>query len=177
MHAELASQPYSPLITLMTVDYLLTARDLPGWAGTIPPIDYRKVLLKGLNELAHGLYGEERVCRELTILQQIAEQHGLGDYFRSHVRGARRNRTREPFDGAGVNASAFFVDGPTYQLRNIFDAAHAAKYLYQAYADLSPSNVLRLITRSLRYRIGAMGKGAPFPPEAEWASGGAPAPR
>ena len=28
MHRELASQPYSPLITLMTVDYLLTAKDL-----------------------------------------------------------------------------------------------------------------------------------------------------
>ena len=33
MHKELASQQYSPLITLMTADYLLTARDLPGWPG------------------------------------------------------------------------------------------------------------------------------------------------
>ena len=33
MHSQLASQPYSPLVTLMTADYLLTARDLPGWPG------------------------------------------------------------------------------------------------------------------------------------------------
>lgn len=168
MHADLASQPYSPLITLMTVDYLLTARDLPGWAGVVPPIDYREVLMKSLNELAHGLYGEDRVCRELTILQRIAERHGLGDFFRRKVRGSNRYRTRQPFDGSGVNANAFFVDAPTFELRNIFDAAHAAKYLYQAHVDLNPSNVFRIIARSLRYRLGAMRKGEPFPPESGW---------
>ena len=39
MHAELASQQYSPLITLMTADYLLTAKDLPGWPGSFEPIN------------------------------------------------------------------------------------------------------------------------------------------
>ena len=33
MHAELASQACSPLITLMTADYLLVSRDLPGVPG------------------------------------------------------------------------------------------------------------------------------------------------
>jgi len=61
MHPELASQPYSPLITLMTVDYLLTARDLPGWGGTFPPIDYRQVLIKGLQKVDNGMYGDERL--------------------------------------------------------------------------------------------------------------------
>jgi glycosyltransferase involved in cell wall biosynthesis len=39
MHPELASQPYSPLITLMTADFLLHARDLPGWPGRVQAID------------------------------------------------------------------------------------------------------------------------------------------
>ena len=39
MHPNLASQPYSPLVTLMTADYLLTARDLPGWRGEFKNID------------------------------------------------------------------------------------------------------------------------------------------
>jgi hypothetical protein len=36
MYAKLASQQYSPfLFTLMAVDYLLTAKDLPGWPASL----------------------------------------------------------------------------------------------------------------------------------------------
>lgn len=168
MHRELASQPYSPLITLMTVDYLLTAKDLPGWAGSFPAIDYRQVLLKGLNELAHGLYGEERICRELKILNQIAEMHGLGSFFREKVRRSCRKRKRSYFEGSGINASAFFLDGHSYNLHNIFDAAYAASNIYQAYSDLKLTSLVKIISRSVMYRFGALGKGTPFPPETEW---------
>ncbi|MEO5991266.1 MAG: glycosyltransferase family A protein, partial [Ferruginibacter sp.] len=44
MHADLASQQYSPLITLMTADFLLTAQDLPGWPGKFPPISFESLL-------------------------------------------------------------------------------------------------------------------------------------
>jgi len=168
MHRELASQPYSPLITLMTVDYLLTARDLPGWAGSFPPIDYRQVLLNGINELAHGLYGDGRICRELEILNQIAEMHGLGEFFRGKVRQSHRKRKRFPFVGTGISANAFFLDGYSYNLCNIFDAAYAASNIYQAYSDMKLTSVVQLISRSLTYRFCAMGKGDPFPPESEW---------
>jgi len=168
MHRELASQPYSPLITLMTVDYLLTAKDLPGWAGEFPSIDYRQVLENGLKELAHGLYGEERICRELKILNQIAEMHGLAEYFREKVCRAYRKRGRSFFVGSGINASAFLLDGYTYNLHNIFDAAYAAQNLYQAYSNLKLTSLVKIIARSLMYRFRAMGKGNPFPPESEW---------
>jgi glycosyltransferase involved in cell wall biosynthesis len=169
MHRELASQPYSPLLALMTVDYLLTARDLPGWPGSFPPIDFRRVLLKGLQALAHGFYGEERICRELKILNQIAEKHGLGEFFLEKTRRSRRYRRRDPFVGSGINASAFFLDGCQLGLHNIFDAAYAAKYLYQVYSDIKLSSVVNVIARSLMYRLRSMAKGNPFPPESEWA--------
>jgi hypothetical protein len=169
MHKELASQPYSPLITLMTVDYLLTAKELPGWAGSFPPIDYRQVLLKGINELAHGLYGDERIGRELEILNQIAEMHGLGEFFREKVRKSNRYRKRSHFEGSGINTSAFFLDGYTYNLQNIFDAAYAAENIYQAYSDLAPTSLAKIIARSIMYRFRAISKKTPFPPESEWA--------
>ncbi len=168
MHRELASQPYSPLITLMTVDYLLTARDLPGWPGRFPPIDYRQLLINGINELAHGLYGEERIYRELRILNQIAERHQLGKYYRGKVRRSYRKRKRLPFVGSGINASAIFLDGSAYNLRNIFDAAYAAQYLHQFCSDLKISSLVRIVANSIKYRLSAIGKGSPFPPESEW---------
>jgi glycosyltransferase involved in cell wall biosynthesis len=168
MHRELAAQPYSPLITLMTVDYLLTARDLPGWPGRFPPIDYRQALLNGINELAHGLYGDERINRELEILNQIAEKHGLGEFFRERVRRSNRYRKRGPFEGSGINTSMFFLDAYSYRLNNIFDAAYAAQNIYQVYSDLKFSSLFKFIARSIKYRCHAMGKGNPFPPEPEW---------
>ena len=168
MHEELASQPYSPLITLMTVDYLLTCRDLPGWPGAVPPIDYRAVLSRGLDELAHGMYGDERLCRELGILLRIAQKHGLERFFQEKVRRSRRHRERGPFEGTGINVSAFFLDASAYELRNIVDAAYAAKYVYQAYADLQPASMIDIVSRSISYRLRAMAKGKPFPAESEW---------
>ena len=168
MHGELASQPYSPLITLMTVDYLLTARDLPGWAGSFPPINYKKVLQNGLMELANGFYGEERICRELKILNQIAEKHELNGFFREQVRRSSRNRKQFHFSGSGIDRKTIYLDGYSYNLHNIFDAAYAAQLIYQAYSDMKLTSLVQSIARSLRNRFRAISKGNPFPPESEW---------
>ena len=171
MHSELAAQPYSPLITLMTVDYLLKAKDLPGWAGNFPPINYRKVLQNGLRELANGLYREERICRELKILNQIAEKHELGEFFQKKVNRSSRKRERYPFSGNAITTKAFYLDGYSYNLHNIFDAAYAAQSICQVYSDMKLASLVQIIVKSLRYRFYAYGKGNPFPPESEWGRG------
>lgn len=168
MHAELAGQPYSPLITLMTVDYLLTARDLPGWPGSFPEIDFRKVLGSAVRELTHGLYGKSRLCRELYILRAIAEHHGLGGFFRETVGSTRRRRERLPFAGTGVNAASLLLDAENYNLRNIIDAANAADLICRIYRDLTVQSLWDTLSRSVRYRLKALGKGDAFPPETDW---------
>jgi glycosyltransferase involved in cell wall biosynthesis len=168
MHPELASQPYSPLITLMTADYLLTAQDLPGWPGMRVSIDYRQLLLKGLRELAHGLYGEDRICRELGILNAIAEHHGLGAFFRARVRRATRYRSRRPFEGTGINATSILFDAPSYQIENVVDAAYAAQALYNVYSETTLTTALTVLGRSVRYRLASMRRGNRFPPQESW---------
>jgi hypothetical protein len=118
--------------------------------------------------LAHGLYGDERICRELEILNQIAEKHGLGQFFRNRVHLSKRCREKVPFDGSGINDSAFFLDASSYNLHNIFDASYAVQNLYQVYLDLKPSFLSKIIFRSIKYRLGAMGKGKPFPSKSDW---------
>jgi hypothetical protein len=168
MHHELASQPYSPLITLMTADYLLTVQDLPGWGGGRFTIDYRQVLIKSLGELSHGLYGNDRICRELGILNQIAERHGLGSFFRDRVRRATRARSRRPFEGTGVNATSILLDAAPYQVHNILDAAYAVQTLYNVYLEATPATAFTALSRSIRYRIAALRRGKPFPPVESW---------
>jgi hypothetical protein len=168
MHRDLASQPYSPLITLMTADYLLTASDLPGWPGRVPPIDYRRLLQKGIGELANGLYGDERIVRELRILSRIADQHGLGEFYRNAVRRTPRRKDRELFKGTGVNAKGVLLSARAFGIRNIFDAAYATQNAYQMFVELRPRSLLRTLTRSAGYRWRALGGAMPFPPESAW---------
>jgi hypothetical protein len=168
MHRELASQPYSPLITLMTADFLLTARDLPGWEGEFPPIDFRSVLRNGLRELASGLYGDDRIVRELRILSRIADQHGLSQAFLDDVRRTPRQKARIPFAGTGVNASALLLDASAFGVHNIFDAACAAQSVYQAYLELAPGSLVKTLARSARYRFRAVKGKRPFPPPSSW---------
>lgn len=163
MHDELAGQPYSPLITLMTVDYLLTAKDLPGWGGSVPSIDFKMVLEAGIRELAHGLYGEDRLLRELEILKNIALRHGLGSYFETVLAKSRRKKEKSPFQGSGINPRGIFLDATRYGITNIVEAAYAANYLGQFYTDLMPRNLYGVISRSLNYFLSYSGKGPQFP--------------
>jgi hypothetical protein len=167
MHAELAAQPYSPLITPMTADYLLTARDLPGWPGRFPPIDYRNLLLKSLAEMTDGLYAGNRIARELAILNQIAEHHGLGDFFRKRVKAARRNR-RKTLEGNAISPSRVYLDASLYGIQDIFDAAYVAHYMHQIVPKLALSTFCRMVADSIVYRFRSLGLGARFPAESEW---------
>jgi glycosyltransferase involved in cell wall biosynthesis len=168
MHRELGSQPYSPLISLMTVDYLLTSRDLPGWGGSFQAIDFQLVLLKGLVELSFGMYSDERIGRELSILHQIAIMHKLEDFFLKKVKSIKRYRKRSPFTGNGVNAYGIYLDGAAYNLHNVFDAAYAAQSICQVYSDLTSPSMFADLARSFAYRIRAMKKGGAFPEKSEW---------
>jgi hypothetical protein len=167
MHAELAAQPYSPLITLMTADYLLTARDLPGWPGRFPSIDYRFLLTKSLGELADGLFAADRVARELGILCRIAAHHGLEEFFRQRVKAARRNQ-RKTLEGNAICPSRIYLDASQYGIENVFDAAYVAHYVHRIAPKLTVSAAWRLLTNSLSYRLLSLRRGAPLPPEPEW---------
>lgn len=167
MHAELGAQPYSPLISLMTADYLLTARDLPGWPGSFPSIDYRYLLLNSLAEMVDGLFAEDRVARELTILHRIAEHHGLGEFFRQKVKATRRD-IRKTLEGNAVSPSRVYIDGSQFGIHNVFDAAYVAHYMHQIAPKLNISTVWNMVTNSLGYRLRSLRIGARFPAETEW---------
>jgi glycosyltransferase involved in cell wall biosynthesis len=171
MHRDLASQQYSPLISLMTADYLLTAKDLPGWPGCVPPIDYKNLLVKGLKELAHGLYAADRVNRELGILLKIAQYHGLETFFRAKVKETRRSRSQKPFAGNGITPRQVLLDCEMFEIHNIFDAGYVTYFVYQLQSKIGLDAIKKLVAGSLRYKVRQLQKGDRFPPESEWVLG------
>jgi glycosyltransferase involved in cell wall biosynthesis len=167
MHRELGSLPYSPLISLMTADYLLTARDLPGWPGVFPKIDFRELLVKGIEEVQDGLFAKENIARELSILYGVAKHHGLGDFFRDRVRKARRN-TRAPLEGNAFAPRRLYLDAAQNRIENVFDAANFAYVAHSISVSLSGSTLWKAITNSARYRMLSVHKGESLPDESEW---------
>jgi hypothetical protein len=167
MHQELGSQPYSPLISLMTADYLLTARDLPGWPGATPKIDFRHLLMTGLRELQDGLFAHDRVARELSILYGVSLHHGLGDFFRGKVRTMRRN-TRKALEGNAIAPTRVYIDATEQRIENVFDAAYFAYFAHATSATMTPGTFWKAITNSARYRTLSVRKGPAFPDESEW---------
>lgn len=167
MHRELGSQPYSPLIALMTADYLLTCGDLPGWPGVLPPVDYRSLLVQSLAELQDGLLSASRVTRELRILNGVAEHHGLGNFFRARVRASHRN-TRRALEGNAVSPKRLYIDGSKFGIRDVVDAGYFAYYAHSMSGGLTGATIWKTLANSARYRLRSIERGAAFPPESEW---------
>jgi hypothetical protein len=167
MHRELGTQPYSPLIALMTADYLLTCSDLPGWPGVAPTIDYRTLLTQSLAELQDGLLAPDRVKRELQILHGVATYHGLDEFFRARVRASHRN-TRKALEGNAVSPKRVYIDGTQFGIKDVVDAGYFAYYAHSISAGLSGAATWKALTNSARYRVRSMERGSSFPPESEW---------
>lgn len=150
MHQELGRQPYSPLISLMTADYLLTAKDLPGWSSRTPEIDYRQLVRQSINELADGSYAKSRIARELEIISGVAEYHGLGEMFRETLRKAKRNK-RGHLDGNAISANRLYLDGDKYCISNIVEAAYFAYYFHAFGSKFDAKSIFQMLSNSFRY--------------------------
>ena len=170
MHKELASQPYSPLIALMTADYLLTASDLPGWPGRFPAIDFKSLILKGLDELAHGLYSVNRLERELKILYEIAVYHGLEDFYHKALNKKRKYLNNNPIEGNAFAINRVFLDCTLYEINNILDAAYTVSLLHRILPKLSLWAFLKAISNSVAFKIRSLKKGEYLSTYSSWKS-------
>lgn len=163
MHKELASQPYSPLITLMTVDYLLTSSELPGWPGYKGKLDYKNVLKNSIDELSNGLWSQELIDRELKIINEVAKKHNLENYFHEKVNATMRD-SRRPLEGNAISSKMIFLDSDFFEIKNIFDASLVAYSLHKTLPKLGPSFIGNCIKNSFNYYLKSKIKGSKISP-------------
>lgn len=151
MHSDLASQQYSPLITLMTADYLLTARDLPGWPGEFDEFTIEHLIKKTFNFIAKSRFEQSVLKRELDILYEIAKQHNKLDLYNNLLCSTKRKRVAEiSTDGFLVTPNVFQFKGTDVGVNNIYDACLATNFAYQAYNQFSFKFLLDWFKRTLR---------------------------
>lgn len=146
MHKELASQQYSPLITLMTADFLLTARDLPGWPGKFEMFSYENLIKKTFNMLVRNPFANEVLVRELKILREIAIQHNLLPLFEElHKNTKRKLGTKDTFDGFRILKSTYEFDAEKLGVKNIYDASLACNFTHEALHSFNKNLIYRCI--------------------------------
>lgn len=150
MHEQLASQPYSPLQTLMTADYLLTAKDLPGWPGMVPEISFERLLRKSFELMANSCYDNAVLPREMKILREIAKQHKLIPLYNSLLETTRKKIIDEtPVKGLAVTNSIRF-SGSAVGVNNVYDAALAARFVYEFFGKFSPKYYREIAANNIR---------------------------
>lgn len=150
MHRELASQPYSPLITLMTADYLLTARDLPGWPGRFNCFTFDFLLKKAFSQISSTPYDDDVLSRELIILRNIAKQHNLLDlYEKLYKETIRKKPLAKVRHGFAVTHSYRF-NGTQLGINNIYDACLAVNFAYRFCNLMSPKFFLGAFLRTFK---------------------------
>lgn len=155
MHDDLARQPYSPLITLMSADYLLTARDLPGWPGSFPPLDMKNVLFKSMQELCDGRWshknGGELIKRELAILEEIALKYDIYEYFKylKYNMKIKKYPLQDMLIGTGITSRTIVIGSKILGIKTIAEAALIAKVVNNAFPYLTVMGFLKVIKRMI----------------------------
>lgn len=151
MHKDLASQPYSPLITLMTADYLLSAKDLPGWPGKFADIDFAELIKACFREMSSCPFAENVLPRELRIIREIAKQHGLISLYDSLYINTKRSVvikkfTKYPFITKNVVAFSTKDLG----VNNIYEASLIIPAFHRKLQHLSIGNMWVYVSNTIK---------------------------
>lgn len=150
MHHELASQQYSPLITLMTADYLLSAKDLPGWPGKFVPFTYEHLIRTVFKQIATTFFDNSVLIRELKILREIAKQHNLLPLFEELYKTTKRKVPFTKIRHGFAITNSFRFSGNEMGLSNIFEASLAINFAYKFCNALSVSLFIKGFFRSIK---------------------------
>ena len=150
MHRELASQPNSPLITLMTADYLLTARDLPGWPGRFNCFTFDFLLKKAFSQISSTPYDDDVLSRELIILRKIAKQHKLLDLYEKLYKETIRKKPHAKVRHGFAVTHSYRFNGTQLGINNIYDACLAVNFAYRFCNLMSPKFFLGAFLRTFK---------------------------
>ena len=151
MHRELASQQYSPLISLMTPDYLLSAKDLPGWPGKFTPVNYSELIKACFREMATCPFAEEVLPRELEIVREIAKQHGLSELFERLLRKTKRRIPKQNLSiYQFITPNVVAYDADSLGIHNIYEASLVISFFHKKLQKISFKYYWTFLENSIR---------------------------
>jgi len=138
---------YSPLISLMTADFLLMSNDINKTSYTI---DFKNLIEKAFKELQDGLFSEDNLSRELVIIYNIAIKTDNLQLFKKLLKTKRRNN-RYVFEGDGFSPRQVYINANEHNVFNIFDASYFFHTTFNAKSRFKLRILFKAFFSSLKY--------------------------
>ena len=154
MHEKLGSVNYSPLISLMTADFILMANDINKTSYTI---DIKNLIAKAFLEIQDGLFSEDNLSRELDIIYNIALKTDNLVLFNKFLATTRRNK-RYIFEGDGISPRQIYINADKHQVFNIYDASHFFYALFNTRGRFRIGVFFKALLSSMKYSIASKKK-------------------
>jgi glycosyltransferase involved in cell wall biosynthesis len=150
MAGQLALAPYSPLITLMTADFIFQTDNIFKH-GQSTIISIELLIRKSLAALADGLFVASKIKRELDIICEVAKFYDKFAFFEAEIAKVRRN-SRELLTGDTISAAQIYLDGDSRGLNNVSDAACFVKKYRNSSRIYTKFNPLGAAFNAVSYR-------------------------
>ena len=154
MHEKLGSVDYSPLISIMTADFLLKANDINNKAYKI---DFIKLIIKAFSELEDGLFSEDNLSRELGIIHKIAIKTNNLRLFRKLLAEKKRNK-RYIFKGDGFSPRQVYLNADKHHIFNLFDASYFFYTTFNSRGRFRIVILLNALFKSIKYFLASKNK-------------------
>lgn len=151
MAPQLASEQYSPLISLMTADFIFQTDNIFGH-GFGRLVDFENLIDKSLQELSSGSFSDEKITRELSIIFNVAKSGNKPDYFLRSLNGLRR-KLRPPLHGDMISPNVLIISAPRRNIRNVSEAADYIYEIRNSKMIYLRMRLLQLIIGSIRYKL------------------------
>jgi glycosyltransferase involved in cell wall biosynthesis len=147
LHKKMGAVNYSPLISLMTADFLLMSNDINKTSYTI---DFKNLIEKAFKELQDGLFSEDNLSRELVIIYNIAIKTDNLQLFKKLLKTKRRNN-RYVFEGDGFSPRQVYINANEHNVFNIFDASYFFHTTFNAKSRFKLRILFKAFFSSLKY--------------------------
>jgi glycosyltransferase involved in cell wall biosynthesis len=152
LHKDLSGAPYSPLLSIMTADFLLTARDLPGWKGSFGKICYKTLITKAIQEVCDGLIDDKKIRREVEIIKIISIASGEEKLFNELMSNSYRNK-RSHLKRDAMSRRLIYINAEQNEIFNAFDASYFVKNFVNLRRTTSLKRLLTAFVNSVDYGI------------------------
>lgn len=151
MAPQLASQPYSPVIALMTADFLFRTDNIFE-NGFSKQIDIEELISKSLFELCNGNFDEGKIQRELSIIHNISSSYGKNEIFFDKISTMKR-KNKSQFSGDMISPNVIILDAKKRNIKNVRDASNFIGRMRNKRGIFLSINPLKVLIKSLSYKI------------------------
>jgi glycosyltransferase involved in cell wall biosynthesis len=121
MTQQLGLEPYSPLISMMTADFIFQTDNI-FHHGFSKLIEIENLIRKAMSEMCDGLYSVAKIAREMQIIYNIAVIYGKVDYFKQQSIILKRNE-RSTLTGDMISPNMVYFSAPYHNISNVHQAS------------------------------------------------------